>query len=75
MDDPFADLDYEENETVIDDEFNIPYAGYFRRASISRLAVLVHFAENNFVDHCNVSNTTAGLRDRCYNTTPTFFRE
>ncbi len=28
-------------------------AGYFREANISRLAVLVHFAENIFVDHCN----------------------
>ncbi len=28
-------------------------AGYFRGANISRLVVLVHFAEINFVDHCN----------------------
>ncbi len=27
-------------------------AGYFRGANISRLAVLVNFAENIFVDHC-----------------------
>ncbi len=37
-------------------------AGYFQGANISRLAVLVNFAENVFVDHCAVvgSNTTAG---------------
>ncbi len=32
---------------------NYRIAGCFREANISRLAVLVHFAENNFVDHCN----------------------
>ncbi len=43
------------------DDLNVLYiyiAGYFRGANISRLAVLVNFAENIFVDL--VSNTTAG---------------
>ncbi len=31
----------------------IPYSRIFSRSKYSRLAVLVHFVENNFVDHCN----------------------
>ncbi len=43
-------------------------AGYFRGANISRLAVLVHFAVVGF-------KYNRRLRDRCYNITPTFFRD
>ncbi len=52
-------------------------AGYFCAANISRLVVLVHFAENIFVDHTAMVGFKYNrrLRDRCYNITPTFFRE
>ncbi len=50
-------------------------AGYFRGANISRLAVVVNFVgkrEKKFADHC--SGWFRMLRARCYNITPTFFR-